>query len=549
MSDEYQNQKGFDLPSLFKRSEKDDHEEEEEEVERNVRESPKDKPPRRDKERRTVEQDDPDIDGDPDVSEDKDLSMNYKDIGGSLNSPRSESAFQIAYRYLKSADDNADGSEDEGKNEEDSSSNGEENGGNGDNNDGNSGNEKDDKSNESDEGGSNEDGGEEQTSTDEEIKKKPDEIDRLFSIGDGAEDSASDMFDRIVEHSLTGAETNLAKPVQDLARDWYEESPEELSSVLLSRDAEDKEKEAARRAFEMKKSALPPSWEEGDVFEAGVLTLEARRDFRQHMDNWSIKDFDDNIEQVRKRSISEAILDGSDMKEDYYESILEVMEDKRESVLDNPYGALDSLEEAIPDEVFGEYGQVEYTSDAKSELKELTKRWRGQLKETSFEETESLLKEVRDRLSQMGNSLTIRYAYLSVLWSLLKGAYIMKKMSKKEDPDNKTSSNKTSSQRKTSEYRGLPGPLPEEEQPTQTEWRKPDPLSLDVDDYMIILSEAQSWFEHDPKMGELRSYDREMACRISLDYAIRDVHDGLYDGVVDTPVYNDLLDLMIQRNK
>lgn len=64
-------------------AEKDDYEKTEEEVERLLGPSPTDKPPREDRQRRRVEDEDPDIDGDPDVSDDPDLSMNYKDIGGS----------------------------------------------------------------------------------------------------------------------------------------------------------------------------------------------------------------------------------------------------------------------------------------------------------------------------------------------------------------------------------------------------------------------------------------------------------------------------------
>lgn len=50
---------------------------EEREVERNVKPAPKKKPPRDDRRRRHVQDDDPDLD-----TKDKDLSLNYKDVGG-----------------------------------------------------------------------------------------------------------------------------------------------------------------------------------------------------------------------------------------------------------------------------------------------------------------------------------------------------------------------------------------------------------------------------------------------------------------------------------
>jgi hypothetical protein len=65
-------------------AEKDTYEEIEDQVEDQLDGSPDDKPPRDDRSNDTVQTDDPDIDGDPDTSEDRDLSMNFKDIGGSV---------------------------------------------------------------------------------------------------------------------------------------------------------------------------------------------------------------------------------------------------------------------------------------------------------------------------------------------------------------------------------------------------------------------------------------------------------------------------------
>jgi hypothetical protein len=67
---------------MDRRSTKSRGEREDEEVERLVRPSPKVKPPRHDRRRERVE-----VDHDPDVkTPDKDLSMNFKDIGGSMAS-------------------------------------------------------------------------------------------------------------------------------------------------------------------------------------------------------------------------------------------------------------------------------------------------------------------------------------------------------------------------------------------------------------------------------------------------------------------------------
>ena len=66
------------------RATKDTYEREEDEAERLVRPAPKLKPPRHDKKRETVHEQDSDTDGDADLKGDPDLSLNYKSVGGSL---------------------------------------------------------------------------------------------------------------------------------------------------------------------------------------------------------------------------------------------------------------------------------------------------------------------------------------------------------------------------------------------------------------------------------------------------------------------------------
>ena len=96
------------------RATKDKHEKEDDEVTRLVRESPKERTPRRDKERERIKEDDPDIEGDPDTSGDKDLSMNYKDIGGSSSTDFKRVGNRVAGRFLV-----AFGSDEEDEDEED----------------------------------------------------------------------------------------------------------------------------------------------------------------------------------------------------------------------------------------------------------------------------------------------------------------------------------------------------------------------------------------------------------------------------------------------
>lgn len=74
---------------------KDTYEREEDEAERLVRPAPKVKPPRKDKRRETTHAErDPDTAADPDLKGDRDLSLNYKNVGGSLQR-------RVADRYLQ----------------------------------------------------------------------------------------------------------------------------------------------------------------------------------------------------------------------------------------------------------------------------------------------------------------------------------------------------------------------------------------------------------------------------------------------------------------
>ncbi len=80
---------------------KDPYELETEETERLVRPAPKVKPPRHDRRRDTVDDVcDPDIDTDPDIARDKDLSLNFKNIGGSMH----PMALRVARRFRADID-------------------------------------------------------------------------------------------------------------------------------------------------------------------------------------------------------------------------------------------------------------------------------------------------------------------------------------------------------------------------------------------------------------------------------------------------------------
>jgi hypothetical protein len=509
-------------------SEKDKSEKEEEEVERNVRKSPEKKPPRKDKERRNIKEDDKDTDSDPDTSEDKDLSMNYKDIGGSVVS---------RYRRFLSAEDDDSEEEEDSKEEEE-------------------GDEAEDSENEDqdqkerNEDKDNEDNGdeEEESENDSKEEQKQDSIDPLDdkklddALNLDTDESGQSTVDRIIQHALTGRETDLDKPVKELAVDWYNKSPEELSSVILS-GSTDKEKEAARRAIHFKKAPLPPRWDLEGVFEAGVLKLEAKQQFKEHMKDWDEQDFDRNLDALKENSVATSITDGSDLQEDYHEALIEFVGKIRDKFIDDSVNPLEDIDGAIPD-VVQDKGDVEFNEDQREKLRKQVATWRKRLKKTTEDQVKSLIEDVRSEMDEIGSQLSLKYAWYSVLWNVLKGALVMKKAAEQQK---KSSRRKRIASKviKRARYGGLPGPV-EGGDSHNTDWEKPDPLDLDVDDYLNILEASDDWLNG--YLSDVMANDGELACRLALDYAIFNYGDGVYDGVVDSPTYHDLLQLLEEKH-
>lgn len=516
----------------------DTYEEIEEEVERNVRESPKDKPPRRDKERRHIDTDDPDIEGDPDTSEDKDLSMNRKDIGGSA-SPES-----IARRFVRhlTADEDEGSQGDQG---------GQEEGG-----DDQSQEDKDDDTSEPDQDQGDSDDGENNEKDDLEDAVEESEIsdtseleeditlledsklDSLLEIGD--DDGDKDVIDRVVDHALMGPESDLSKPAEKLAHGWYEHSPEELSSVLISNESDSKEKTAAKYALQFKMNPLPPKWDADEAFESGMLTLEARQRFRKHMSEWREETFAENMDTLKEEYLADSIMDGSDIVEDYHNSILDLVQEEYEKQIEGA-APVDDLNDLLPEGV-DKANDIDFEEKHREKIKRQVEVWKDRLRVTSQNTIRDLVDEVRSKLDNLDDHLSVTYAWYAVLWDVLKGSLVMAKMS---DHVKESSVRKVASRYIVAEYRGLPGYLPDDDhyKPDQPKWQKVDPFDFQIRDYVRILSEAREWLQSG-YFDELLAYDPEHACRNALDYAIYDSFDGIYAGSVDAPTYHDLLDVL-----
>lgn len=570
-------------------AEKDTYEEIEEEVERNVREEPKHGPRRRDKERRTVEVDDEDTDKDKDTEEDEDLSMNYKDIGGSI----SEDLLREAVHRAKEGqeDDPEDGpllSPDD-KDDEDG---GEEN---------DDGGEGDDDENEDLEDKDLEDlKGDEYAVDDDEVEEMMDEVEdggdeseddpedesneetgnpfREDGSGEDASDGESgdqaDGEDMKTDFLRSFRESQISEDLEkykdrslddeqkrSLAIEWSDKNPATLKDIIQSDDLPSHLKNVADQAMKMKVSPVPPSWSQEKVFESGHLTLPARKRFRDHMEDWDLKTFIDNLSAIKKKQIAVSLMSGSEKQERYFSVLLDLVKESKEQLVED-VEPMSSLEDALreDDDLEGDFEARD-----RDRLKKRMKQWRTRLRRTRLEVVEEILGEVRERIDQVEDSLSKKYTWLVTLEDVLEGAKAMKEKSREvsfgEDDDVVEMSEKVKESikkgfekgaskdgfDKEAVYRGLPGPTRDDSfSPPKPKWEKKMILDMDVRDYVKILRGAIEWLRRPEKSRRLREYNPEHALRIALDHAIWGVDGGSYDHAIDTPTYNDLLDALRQ---
>lgn len=459
--------------SDYKLSTKDQHEKDEEEAERLVRKSPKKKPPRRDKERGHIKTDDPDIGAD--TKDDKDLSMNYKDIGGSALARR------VALRFVSGFDFDPDGNAD------------------------------------------NPDTADEEESEEE---------------SEDAEDVTPEP-----EPEPEPEKKELAKPdlddIQFEAEKLYQKPYQELQDMLSDDQYTKSEQKALRQALALKTAPLPPLWDRQKVFEDGLITLKARRYFREHMANWDSKNFADNLTHFKERQLNESLTTGRQDNARYYEVMIAIVEKAWKEFQEEGTRSLQSLKDAMsqienPESTFGD--------EDREKLKEQAAYWREQIRRTGAERIENILKESQGILSFSDNTDTVEYAWLNKLTNILKGALEMKKNSSE---GRSIAASIRSGFSKAGQYRGLRGPLEDDDyyKPDSPKWRKPDPLDLTVEDYAAILREAKVFLKKPFLANDIAEFNPEMARRLALDYSIFTLEDGKYDSTVDTPTYNALLNI------
>lgn len=473
-----------------KTSTKDQYEKENEEVERLVKKSPTKKPPRTDKNRDRLKVEDPDLDN----SKDKDLSMNYKDIGGSSSITK-----RVALKTILSFEFDEDELELEDEEEV-------------------------------------EDDDDEDTTDNEEGEEETEESD------DEEDDEEGDPSEE--EKPETRPATDDA--VLDAAIKLYERPAAELQHMLGSEDYSSGEKKAISQALKLKTRPKPPGWDRDEVFEEGVVKLKARHRFRRHLENWDAKQFADNLIYFKEKYINESLTESRGWYESYFKVMIHLVEEAWEQFQKEDFPPLD-IEEVLenitePDK--------EFDQESKKSLKSQTKEWRERLRRTGFKQIEVLIKKAKEASDEIENHLSNRAAWITTLQYILDGALEMKKTTT-DEKGKKIASAIRSGFRKGAQYRGLPGPLHKDDgfKPQSPKWRLKDPRQLDEKDFAIIVHEAMECLKKPFLANDLVSYNPDMACRIALDYSIYTCDQGKYDNTIDVPTYNALLKLLLRVTK
>ena len=455
--------------------------EEEKQVEKNVKPSPKKKPPRTDRQNRRMKVEDKDMD-----SKDKDLSMNFKDIGGS--DVLSNLSRAVLSRALVAFDfEPIESSEkDEGEPPEETERDLEEDAA-------------------PEEGEAQEDSAEEEQPEEEPEEPEPEpEPTREVDV----------LYPRAIE--LYG------EPVKDLVR-MVREGPETGEAAL---------------ALELMHAPVPPNWKMDEVFEEGYLTLKARRRLRRHAESWDERAFLRNLRFLSERKLNVSLTTASEKHEDYFQAMIDLLQSSYEDFKHADRRPLTDLASALEgfDNLDLEYS-AEHHSD---ELEEAVRNWKSRIRRSSPEALVIISDQIADVKPSPGTRLSL---WLEVLTDYIQGALEMSKYdldSKMLLSSLKSGMAKAAQYRGESGYipREDPG------MPPAPKWRTPDPLELRGEDYSAILLDALIRYESDYLKFGLRDYSQDAACRAALDYAIYDYDGGKYQARIDAPTYSKLLTIL-----
>lgn len=468
---------------------KDSYEKEQEESERLVKPSPKKKPPRHDKTRTKMKTDDKDIGSD--VVGDKDMSMNFKDIGGSI-------VAKVLNRYAfdfdpDEFDPDAFDDDDDADNEEDS-----------------------------DDGGWDEESDSSDDEDDEDRKEETPETKKYRPPSD----------EEIKRHAIRLYDNPVSKLQDMLGDDQYSEA--EQTSIEM--------------ALVLKTELFPPSWDKEKFFKEGVLTLEARQLFRKHMQNWDTYHFASHLNKLKEKRLNDSIVSGKDESQTYFNVLVDIVskewEDFRKEDI-KPVQKLDDFLVGLP------FTNDEFKSSDKKDLDKASEQWKNRLRRTSFKTSCSILKALENQIEDEHETLSVRYAYLLKLSKVLKGAIAMKKILEDSESKNKKEGFLISAAIRSgfnkASFKGMAGRYPEGRRPEVTSWDSKLPRKLTVDDHARIIAEAMIKLQSDFLKHDLLDYNKEVAASAALDMTIWSLDNGKFHSVVDAPTYKALLAILMEN--
>jgi len=336
---------------------KSDAEREQEEAERLVRPSPKNKPPRRDKERGRIQPKDKDTDG-----KDRDLSLNYKDIGGETLAQRvsrlfmgAEFATEEAWDTYQEAHPGADRKDHVVKDSEEGGS-------------------------EEDESAKDSEGEAEKPKNPRQLKirEEPEEADAgeesaEAASGDAGEEGEDDDAITDMERELLNEMRDNVPEVsgEEVVPDNIDDSRGEQRQVLIdtqaqafrdsgasyddlydvgvSDDPDSVQAQAAQRVMMEQKASYPKGMDEMPEGFRGELDADTKKVLEDHASNWDVYDHDSALQDVSEK-LTQAGFENNPVQRMYYEQVKSVFEGARARLRNLPsLGEENTLESLLPD--------------------------------------------------------------------------------------------------------------------------------------------------------------------------------------------------------
>jgi hypothetical protein len=285
-------------------------------------------------------------------------------------------------------------------------------------------------------------------------------------------------------------------------------------------------------------------WDRADVFKDGLLTLKARKTLRSHVANWDVYHFAANLNFLKTKLLNESLSTGTEETETYYKVLIDIIKKEFKAFGKEDFKPIRSLDDILKDI------PSEHRAFQKNDKKtlEVTKSvWKARLRRTNREVVCGILKSLGPVVDEVDDMLSVRFAFLAKLKSLLEGSLVMKK--RDVEKKDKEARMVAGALRKAFEKAGATSDTSKSERSNIVEpYNKPSvrsSRSLRQEDYTRLLESAEGFLKKPHISDDLLGYNKEMAHRAALDYAIYTLDKGAFEKAVDANTYNDLLEMFL----